>query len=321
MEISQIYVYPVKSLRGTALQSATLSKEGFVIDRKYMLMNVQRDKLENMHITHFPRMALFCTSIEGDNITINYHEPLGADTAKQTLKIPLRPSYEGLAEVPIEMHSSPTIGYDMGNKYGKWFSDIFGFNVRLIHWGGNARQVLGNLPGRKQNQPPPSNGLLSTLTSYVPVIGSWFRWENERIAFNDIAPFLVITEESLANAAGRLPQGHTLDPTKFRANLVLKGAPEAWDEDFWGILTINEGIKMTLTANCARCVSIIVDYTTGQSGTGDTATLLKSLMKDRRVDPGLKFAPVFGSDLAMLKRVVRMHRAILRVAYLKPERL
>lgn len=38
MKISQIYVYPIKSLRGTALESAEATYWGFQYDRCYMLV-------------------------------------------------------------------------------------------------------------------------------------------------------------------------------------------------------------------------------------------------------------------------------------------
>lgn len=37
-----------------------------------------------------------------------------------------------------------------------------------------------------------------------------------------------------------------------------------------------------------------MDYGTGKIGTGESGSILKKLMKDRRVDRGAKFSPVFG---------------------------
>lgn len=73
----------------------------------------------------------------------------------------------------------------------------------------------------------------------------------------------------------------------------------AWDEDFWTELQVYGGDKQTaarlaLTANCGRCRSINIDYDTGRFGEGEAGTLLKKLMKDRRVDRGNKWSPIFG---------------------------
>lgn len=81
----------------------------------------------------------------------------------------------------------------------------------------------------------------------------------------------------------------------------------AWDEDFWTELQVDGGggsdgdgdkqgtaTRLALTANCGRCRSINVDYDTGRFGEGEAGTLLKKLMRDRRVDAGNKWSPVFG---------------------------
>lgn len=84
-----------------------------------------------------------------------------------------------------------------------------------------------------------------------------------------------------------------MDVTKF-PNIVISGAEEAYEEDFWGEITVQTDVNLILTANCGRCVSINVDYDTGAPGSGEAGTMLKKLMKDRRVDKGNKYSPVFG---------------------------
>jgi hypothetical protein len=37
-----------------------------------------------------------------------------------------------------------------------------------------------------------------------------------------------------------------------------------------------------------------VDYTTGAIGTNEAGTMLKKMQRDRRVDPGHKYSPIFG---------------------------
>jgi hypothetical protein len=46
--------------------------------------------------------------------------------------------------------------------------------------------------------------------------------------------------------------------------------------------------------NCVRCASINIDYDTGKPGTGAQGEILKRLQKDRRIDIGAKWSPVFG---------------------------
>lgn len=262
-----------------------------------MLLKVKEEtplKLENMHISGFAAMCLFHTSIEGDTLTVKYI-PAGSKVSSHELQVPLNPpNFEKLKRVDVDMHHSPTRSYDMGEKYNSWFSELFGFKVVLAFWGGNPRPVLGNVPGWPANESPKPKTIVNKILGYVPVIGERFSGDDGVIAFNDCAPYLVITERSSINVTTRLPDDVEMDITKFRANIIVRGSPEAFDEDFWGELRFNGDSRIILTGNCGRCVSLNVDYQTGKSGTGRDGEVLKLLSKDRRVDPGMKYSPIFG---------------------------
>ncbi|KAB8298272.1 hypothetical protein EYC80_002003 [Monilinia laxa] len=312
MTISQLYIYPIKSLRGCSLPSATLTKEGFSHDRKFMLLRIhdQDSKWgphQNMHVTHFPQMALFHTSIQGPNLYVTYHDPGSSqapDSERPTLKIELTPStFSHLQELTVNMHGSATTAYSMGPHHNDWFSQHFGFPVILAHTGDNRRLVLGNLPQSPQ-LPTPATKLLQ----YLPFTGSSrpAAPEPENIAFNDCAPYLIITTTSCNNIAQRLPPTTPLDITKFRANIIISGSPSAFTEDYWGDLEFSPSPsssssnpessrppKIHLTANCGRCISLNVDHATGTT-VPQNEGILKLLMRDRRVDPGVKYSPIFG---------------------------
>lgn len=262
-----------------------------------MLLKVLEEsppKLQNMHITKFPNMCLFHTSIYDNKLTVTYR-PLAAEPI-QELEIPLEfANINDLARVDVNMHGSPNRGYDMGSSYNEWFSSIFGFKIILAYWGGDPRPVLGNLvPGKPRVEKPKPKNFATKIGSYLPIIGSMFHNDDGIIAFNDCAPYLIISEKSVTDATSRLPDGVEMDSTKFRANIVLKGSSTAFDEDFWGELMIGDGAKIILTGNCGRCISLNVDYNTGESGTGRDGQILKLLSTDRRVDPGMKYSPIFG---------------------------
>ncbi|TVY83901.1 Mitochondrial amidoxime reducing component [Lachnellula suecica] len=299
LQISQLWVYPMKSIRGCAVSHAMLSREGFYLDRRFMLLKDHEEtprKLENMHVPDFPNMSLFHTSIEFDRLIVSYRAPGTTKPSGETLEVLLEPPNLGkLEKLAINMHNSPTTAYDMGERCNKWFSERFGFKVVLAYWGGNPRLVLGNLPGRPANQTRKERNVITRVMSQVPVIGSLLGDdEDDIIAFNDCAPYLVINEKSVDDVSARLPEEMEMDYTKFRANIVVKGADDAFEEDYWGELTFGEESEIILTGNCARCKSLNVDYNTGAAGTGEDGKILKLLQKDRRVDPGMKYSPIFG---------------------------
>ncbi|KAM3080530.1 hypothetical protein ACMFMG_005476 [Clarireedia jacksonii] len=300
MTITQLYIYPIKSIRGCSLPSATLTREGFSYDRKFMLLKVNDDesspRLQNMHVTHNPSMALFHTSIQDSILRVQYRSPGSSlDSDLPTLEIPLEPAtFSNLKKVEVNMHSSPTTAYDMGTKFNDWFSKYFGFKVILAYSGSNRRLVLGNLPGKPAYEGPLTKSPIAQVISKVPVVGSFMNvQEDEKIAFNDCAPYLVITEKSCADVSSRLPPDTPMDITKFRANVILSGSPSAFDEDYWGGLSFGDDKEIILTGNCGRCVSLNVDHEKGTAAPKGEG-VLKLMMGDRRVDPGMKYSPIFG---------------------------
>ncbi|KAL9057778.1 MAG: hypothetical protein Q9162_002119 [Coniocarpon cinnabarinum] len=127
------------------------------------------------------------------------------------------------------------------------------------------------------------------------------------LSFADCAPYLLASSASLRDVAERLSddEGNRLDIARFRPNIVIGGVDEAWVEDMWSEVRFSSASAAThvpqrmhersdamlhLTANCVRCPSLNVNYSTGEAD----GTVLKSLMKDRRVDKGMKWSPVFG---------------------------
>lgn len=288
---------------------------GFQYDRTFMLLKVEEGasepkKFKNMHVTIFTQMSLFKTAIvpvkEGrdekeQTLTVTYAGPKDSLPPK-TISIPLLPGTDGLTTVDVEMHNSPTKAFDMGAKYSVWFSEQFGFEVILAYIGPMRRPILGTfLPTSGENLVASTGRSVSSfLSSYFPstVIGKQGGRTSSGITFADCAMFLVVTEESLADASSRLPEGVEMDIKKFRPNIVVSGAERPWSEDFWGEIKVEtaEGVdlEIPLTHNCIRCSSINIDYSTGKPGLGEDGKMLKKLMSDRRVDKGAKYSPVFG---------------------------
>lgn len=138
------------------------------------------------------------------------------------------------------------------------------------------------------------------MTSYIT--GSQGPDAAPSISFADVAPLMVTSESSLQDVRERLLNGFPVEMYKFRPNIVVDGEGEdAWAEDFWAELQIGsedaDGVQkstLQLTGNCIRCLSLNVDYKTGKPAEGEDGSVLKRLMKDRRVDPGSKWSPVFG---------------------------
>ncbi|KAL8795954.1 MAG: hypothetical protein Q9182_007449 [Xanthomendoza sp. 2 TL-2023] len=319
MKIKQLYIYPIKSLRAVPLSSAVLTPTGFPYDRRFMLFKIEQDgsgskqKLMRMTVTFFPSMGLFTQSVDLERGTfiVTYTPP--PDTPENvagpsTLQLLLEPEIDTLEEVDVSLHGSDARAMNMGKEINSWFSTCFGWDVMLVYIPpGRTRKVLGNLSPKNAHEYPQQRAgnagqksWFSTFTNYVPTSlqSTGPQLEDEGLTFADCAPYLVVTEESVRDVSRRLPDGGMADVTKFRPNIVLEGAQAAYEEDYWGAISIlpkvGRTLNITLTQNCIRCQSLDIDYTRGIFAKEEKGTMLKKLMRDRRVDMGKKYSPVFG---------------------------
>ncbi|KAF0322226.1 hypothetical protein K4K61_005298 [Colletotrichum sp. SAR11_59] len=321
MEIKALNVYPIKALRPVPLTSATLTPQGILHDRTYMLFRVNEDSsLRKLQLSSCPQTALFSQEIvssteassdaddgTGDTILVKYHIPspplVPHDPLQETtLSVPLVPDTAALAPIQIDLHGSPADALRMGDPYDAFFSACLGFPTILVHIGSGRRPVLGTLaPGSASSpQASTSSSLFSSITSYLPSFSSPSSAQKPWLTFTDCAPYLITSSSSLTHPSLTSFSSNTTTPSimpKMRPNIVVHDPSEPpFAEDFWAELSLpsSSGAKLLLTANCGRCASLNVDYATGRPAAGPEGKLLNALMKERRVDPGHKYAPVFG---------------------------
>lgn len=277
----------------------------------------------NMAVAHDPLGTRFFPTLippssptaKDGSITVLFSPPKDSSKQESTITIPLEPEVDGLDQVEITMHLSPSKTYLMPSKYNDWFSSCFGYTVVLAYLGPNYRQVLMSTPSPSGTTTGSGwlSSLTSTATSYLPnlsAISPQSPSKEREVTFSDCAPYLIVSATSLTPLSSRLPEGTEADITKFRPNIVVSGAAEAWEEDFWAELAVggsnrsdkdsdadapsDESVGFTAAHNCARCKSLNIDYETGAPGKGGEGKLLSVMQRDRRVDPGMKYSPVFG---------------------------
>src|SRR5688572_17330459 len=67
MEISEINIYPVKSLKGIALTDAVVEKRGLQFDRRWMLTDPDGIFFTQRQV---PKMATVNVAVTGDGLTV-----------------------------------------------------------------------------------------------------------------------------------------------------------------------------------------------------------------------------------------------------------
>jgi uncharacterized protein YcbX len=306
MEIEKLYVYPIKSMRAVSVDKATLTRYGFPYDRIFMMLQVTEENgapaFKNVSIAPNNISIRFWQEIDYDKETLKVtYKPADGSDAKP-IEISLAPDTSNLKTIEVLMHKSPTQAYQMDDKVNEWLSSCLGFDAILAYIGDHKREVRMSSLGYKSFTPTNTdgnaNGWLSSISSVASkasgmILGSGEEKPSE-IRFADVAPYLVASSKSMDDVVKRLPDGEQYDIVKFRPNIVVSGASAVWEEDFWGQLTIGGKSKLECEHNCGRCRSINIDYETGEQGTGEAGSMLKKLSKDRRVDAGTKWSPIFG---------------------------
>lgn len=320
MQIEALWTYPIKALRAHSLTSAELTRNGFKYDRRFLLLEEKKNDegettLRNMHVAHDPAGTLFFPTLHEPSdynagegkIVVAFKPPKDSGKEEASIEIPLEPDTSNLEEIEVTMHKSPTKAFRMPDEINKWFQTQFDYAnpVILAYLGPHYRPVLmsSSHKGRESTTAATSgsswlSSITSTATSlFAPITGTP---AGKQITFADCAPYLVCSSASMPSLHDRLGGGQKMDISKFRPNIIISGALEAWEEDYWAELTIespNQDSEPTIIDcihNCGRCKSINIDYATGKPGTGEEGKMLAKMQKDRRVDPGMKYSPIFG---------------------------
>jgi uncharacterized protein len=127
-KISEIWIYPVKSLGGIRLQSAKVLPKGLEHDRRWMLIDS-----DNKFMTQrvYPQMALFKLNYELGNFIVHHSDQL-IDLPFQSERDPISAQvWDDAVEV-----------YEVSRRHSGWFSQIMRMNCKLVSFPeNNARPV------------------------------------------------------------------------------------------------------------------------------------------------------------------------------------
>jgi len=167
LTVSELFIYPIKSLGGVAVSSAIVTDRGFKYDRRWMLVDKQ-----NGFITQrsFPQMALLQVAITATGLQVQ-HKITG-----DFIEIPFVPASTATAMVQIWDDTCPAqFVSDMADL---WFSKILSMPCRLV--------FMPDTSKRKVEEDYARN--------------------NEITSLSDGYPFLLIGQSSLDDLNSRLAE-------------------------------------------------------------------------------------------------------------------
>jgi uncharacterized protein YcbX len=122
LQISQLYIYPIKSLGGIAVTSARVTTRGFEHDRRWMLVDENNRFLSQRESA---KMALLKVELKNDGLFVTYHPSGGS------ILIPHQSSTPETCEVTV-WDDTCTAVY-VSHEADKWFTDILGIKCRLVY--------------------------------------------------------------------------------------------------------------------------------------------------------------------------------------------
>ncbi|KAF9978685.1 Mitochondrial amidoxime reducing component 2 [Actinomortierella ambigua] len=215
-----------------------------------------------------PRLTLVRPEFKGDSLVISIQEPPGgfeqseirdtvANMTTAVLITPLEPRSNDYAKTQVHMFGKDLEGLDLGDEAATFFSEFLGFPCRFVHKSPDeVRPVKEHSPGVAE-------------IGYQP-----------EMAFADQFPILALSEESIQDINARLD--NPVSVINFRANLIIEGCSEPFEEDKWCEVDIG-GITYYFTCRCPRCSMPNINVETAVK---DKMQPQKTLQSIRRVDRG-----------------------------------
>ena len=247
LKVSQLHIYPIKSLAGISIRSAKVLEKGLKYDRRYMLVDMKNRFLT---IREFPKMTRLQPKLQKDGLVV-----ISLDTDIDDLFIPFKTSKENMEKVTI--WNAEVLASSVSPTADKWFSTVLGARVKLIQ------------------MPQKSMRPVDTTSGYKPA--------DKFVSFADAYPFMMMGEASIADLNERHEGNQKLSVQRFRPNIVFSGgAPN--QEDEIENFTIN-GVSFTGLENCERCIIPNVNPENGKVDVLNEplATLSKYRLQNRKI--------------------------------------
>ena len=241
--VASLFVYPVKSCRGVAVDRADVLSTGLAAnglrDREWMIVDrrgrfvTQRER---------PRLALVEARAADDGIELR-----GPDLAPVVART-------GTASREVVVWSAHVAGFDAGDDVADALSRYLDDDVRLVRF--------------DERRPRRCNPLYAGDSGATTL-------------FADGYPLLVVGRASLDDLNRRLDgqRGGKLPMDRFRPNVVLDGL-EPYDEDHVDTLAIG-GVVLKLVKPCTRCEITTTDQSSGRRGIEPLRTLSSYRRDDR----------------------------------------
>lgn len=261
MRVTQLRLYPVKSLGGLEVDVATVEPWGIAGDRRWGLVDMAGEKVTAREVHALLRLH----AEQVDDETIRIHD--GNESI--LVDVPL-----GLPPIPVS-HSRQGFAPPADQDVSEWISERVGQSLRLV-WQEEPR--MRRMSGAHGGQDGDTLSLADAgpllLTSQAS-LARLQEWVDE-IADGDDADGGAATEP--------------LSMTRFRPNVVIDGE-EPFAEDDWPTVRIGE-VEFRTAEVCDRCVMTTIDPETLATGKEPIRTLAQHRRWEGKTWFGTRLVPL-----------------------------
>ncbi|MFD0999795.1 MOSC domain-containing protein [Ohtaekwangia kribbensis] len=166
LTLSEIWIYPVKSLGGIRLSSSKVMEKGLLYDRRFMLVD-ENGKFMTQRV--YPKMALFKLSINDSTLIVQHHQDI--------LTIPIIPPLNEPA-VSVQIWENIVQAHEVNTTYSAWFTERLDIQCKLVFF----------------------------PEEYERPVDPAYKVNDEHVSLADAYPFLIIGQSSLDDLNARLKE-------------------------------------------------------------------------------------------------------------------
>lgn len=183
LKVSQLYVYPIKSLLGVRVLSTKVEQRGLQYDRRWMLVDSSNRFLSQRQEKD---MVFLETAFSADELIISDRR------SGEQYSVPLHPVlYKD--RISVKIWDDHVNAYELSIEANEWFSDMLGRDLKLVYMPENVKR---------------------------PMNPEWSLGE-EHVSFADECPILMVGEASVDDINSKVEEN--LEIIRFRPNIVISG--------------------------------------------------------------------------------------------------
>ena len=231
IQVTDIYIYPVKSLKGVRLKEAETGLRGFKYDREWMITDSDYQFLTQREIeamatitVNIAKDFLLLQSSKGNELKINLNAKRGES-------------------VQVSIWRDTCNAFDEGEAASYWLTDELGY------WQGKTLRLVRFCSDRKR-----------------PVPAKYLHGREAESAFSDQFPYLITSLDSLKKLNEGLRENGKQEVTmsRFRPNIVVSDIASIENKTSLNLTSQDGHYEFGLRKPCKRCKITTINQDTGE---------------------------------------------------------